>query len=174
MLQDFNLLSSTSRGNENNACAELLYLLNKVGASEVVTNSTGITGLIVAKTDLSPFKVIENFRKRLLRYPYEFRYMLRIIPIEIVCRTIVEEIRNSTMRLCSKIKENETFRITVEKRFSKISTKAIIEAVALNIERKVELKKPDKIVLIEIVGELTGISVIKPNNILSVIKEKMI
>ena len=96
MLQDFNLLSSTSRGNENNACAELLYLLNKVGASEVVTDSTGITGLIVAKTDLSPFKVIENFRKRLLRYPYEFRYILRLIPIEIVCCTIVEEIRNST------------------------------------------------------------------------------
>lgn len=174
MLQDFNLLSSTSRGNENNACTELLYLLNKVGVPEAEIDRTGITGLIVAKTGFSPFKVIENFRKRLLRYPYEFRYMLRIIPIEIVCRTIVDEIRSSTMRLCAKIKENETFRITIEKRFSKISTKSIIEAVASNIERKVDLKKPNKIVLIEIVGELTGISVIEPNNILSVIKEKMI
>lgn len=174
MLRDFNLLSSTSRRNEKNACSELLYLLNDVGDPEAEVDRTSISGLIVAKTVFSPFKVIKKFRKMLLRHPYEFRYTLRIMPIEKVTSTIVDEIRNSAMSLSAKIKENETFRITVEKRFSKISTKAIIEAVAFNIERKVELKNPDKILLIEVVGELTGISVIEPNNILSVIKEKMI
>jgi tRNA acetyltransferase TAN1 len=72
----------------------------------------------------------------------------------------------------TKIKENESFRITVEKRFTQLSTRDIIEAAAANIERKVNLTSPDKILLIEIVGGTTGMSVIKPDDILSVSKEK--
>ena len=60
----------------------------------------------------------------------------------------------------------------MEKRFTEISTKDVIEAAASKIERKVNLEKPDKILLIEIVGGLTGISLIKPEDIISVSKEK--
>jgi len=76
--------------------------------------------------------------------------------------------------LSSKIGENETFRVTVEKRFTETPTLEIIEAAAANIERKVDLDKPDKILLIEVIGGSTGISVIKPDDIISVMKEKVL
>jgi len=44
--------------------------------------------------------------------------------------------------------------------------------VAANIERRVDLENPDKIVLVEIVGKFTGISVMKPGDFFSVMKEK--
>ena len=50
----------------------------------------------------------------------------------------------------------------------------IIEEVATEIDRKVNLKKPDKILLIEILGALTGISLIGPNDIIAVTKEKIL
>jgi len=50
----------------------------------------------------------------------------------------------------------------------------IIEEVAANIERKVDLSKPDKILLIEVIGGLTGISVIKPDDVISIMKEKVL
>jgi len=74
----------------------------------------------------------------------------------------------------SKIGQSETFRVTVEKRFTGIPSRDIIEAAAENIKRKVDLTKPSKILLIEVIGGLTGISVIKPSDILSVVKEKML
>jgi len=37
----------------------------------------------------------------------------------------------------------------------------------------VDLNHPDKIVLIEVVGGLTGVSVVKPDDVLSIMKEKM-
>jgi tRNA acetyltransferase TAN1 len=106
--------------------------------------------------------------------PYEFRFTLRIIPIEKVIQTDLEQIQTAVAELSSKIEENETFRITVEKRFTTTHTKDIIEKAAANIKRKVNLTKPDKIVLIEVLGGLTGVSVIKPEDVLSVLKEKLL
>jgi tRNA acetyltransferase TAN1 len=173
VLRDFNLLATTARGNEEDTCSEIWYLLGEIGDSAVKVDKTGITGLIVAKTALNPFEVIEKLRTILKERPYEFRYTLRVIPIEKVVRTDLDEIQRATTELGSKIKENETFRITVEKRFTTTSTNDIIAAAAANIERRVDLNRPDKIVQIEVVGGLTGVSVIKPEDILSIMKEKM-
>jgi len=172
VLKDFNLLITTSRGNEEDACSEIWYLLGEIGDSAVKVDKTGITGLIAAKTAFNPFEVIEEFRKILRERPYEFRYTFRVIPIEKVVRTDLGEIERTTTKLASKIKDNESFRVTVEKRFTDTSTKDIIEAAAANIERKVDLSSPEKIILIEVVGGLTGISIIRPEQILAVMKEK--
>jgi tRNA acetyltransferase TAN1 len=174
MLRNFNLLATTWRGNEENACSELRYLLGEIGDSAPTVDKTGVAGLIAAKTAFNPFEVIEKFRKILHERSYEFRYTLRIIPVEKVVRTDLGEIQQAATELSSKIGEDETFRVTVEKRFTETPTQDIIEATAANIERKVDLNNPDKILLIEVVGGLTGLSVIKPNEILAVMKEKML
>ncbi|MEM2994476.1 MAG: THUMP domain-containing protein [Candidatus Bathyarchaeia archaeon] len=174
MLRDFNLLATTSRGNESEACSELWYLLGEIGDSAPTVDKTGVAGLIAAKTVLDPFEVIRKFREILRERPYEFRYILRIIPIERVVRTDLSEIQRVATQLSQKIGEKETFRITVEKRFTEISTKDIIEVAASNIERQVNLNNPDRILLIEVVGGLTGVSVIKPDDVLAVMKEKVL
>jgi len=173
MLKDFNLLVTTARGSEEDACSEIWYLLGEIGDAAVKVERTGITGLISAKTILNPFEVVERFRQILKERPYEFRYSLRIIPVEKVVPTDLGEIQRATIELSTKIKENESFRVTVEKRFTSTPTNAIIEAAATIIQRRVDLNRPDKIVLIEVVGGLTGISILKPNEILSIVKERM-
>jgi len=172
MLRDFNLLVTTARGNEEDACSEIWYLLGEMGDSAATVDKTGITGLIAAKTAFNPFNVIEKFREILRQRPWEFRYTFRVIPIEKVVRTELEDIQRAVTELASKISENESFRITVEKRFTQISTKDVIETAAANIERKVDLENPDKVVVVEIVGKFTGISVVKPSEFFSVMKEK--
>mgnify|MGYP001144629657 CR=1 FL=1 len=174
MPRDFNLLATTSRGNERNACSELWYLLGETGDSMPIVEKTGVSGLIAAKTSLNPVEAIEKLRKILNERPYEFRYTLRIIPVEKVTRTDLGEIQRMATELGSKIGKNETFRVTVEKRFTETPTRDIIEAAASNIERKVNLSNPDKILLIEVVGGLTGVSVIRPDEILTVMKEKVL
>jgi len=173
VLRDFNLLATTARGNEEDACSEIWYLLGETGDSAPKVEKTGITGLIAAKTASSPFDVIRKFRTILKERPYEFRYSLRVIPVEKVVRTDLSEIQGAVTELASKISEDETFRITVEKRFTTLSTKDVIEAAAVNIERRVDLSNPDKIVLIEVVSGVTGVSVLKAEDILSIVKENM-
>jgi tRNA acetyltransferase TAN1 len=173
VLKDFNLLVTTSRGNEEDVCSEIWYLLGEVGDQAAAIDKTGVTGLVVVKTLLDPFEAIEKLRRMLIERPWEFRYTLRIIPIEKVTRTDLGEIQIVATELASKITKDETFRVTVEKRFSRIPTGELIEAAAANIERKVSLEKPDRIVLLEVIGKLTGVSVIRPTDIMSVAKEKL-
>ena len=173
VLRDFNILATTARGNEEDGCSEIWYLLGETGDSAPKVEKTGITGLIAAKTASNPFDVIQKFRTILKERPHEFRYSLRVIPVEKVIRTDLSEIQRAVTELASKINENETFRVTVEKRFTTVSTRDIIEAAAVNIERRVDLSNPDKIVLIEVVGGLTGVSIVKAEDILSIMKENM-
>jgi tRNA acetyltransferase TAN1 len=172
MLRNFNLLVTTYRGGEEDLCSEIWYLLREIGDETVQVEKTGTTGLIIAKTALNPFEAIEKLREILEKRPYEFRYTLRAIPIETVVPTELKEIERTATELTSKIGEDETFRVTVEKRFTDLSSKEIIGAAAANVERKVDLENPDKILLVEVVGRLTGISVAEPGDILSVTKEK--
>jgi tRNA acetyltransferase TAN1 len=175
MISDFNLLATTARGNERPMCNELLFLLKEqLGDSQAETSKTKIRGLIVGKTSLDPKAVIEKFRAILNERPYEFRYALRILPIERVVPTDLEEIKRATQELAAGIGEKETFRVTVEKRFTTLHSKDIIEAAAGDIKRKADLENPDKILLIEVLGAFTGLSLLKPTDILGVIKEKML
>jgi tRNA acetyltransferase TAN1 len=175
LLKNFNLLATTSRGNEKHMCFELLYLLKEeLGDPAPVVCKTGIRGLVAARTSFDPSEVVEKFRAILLERPYEFRYALRIIPVERVVPTDLDEVRRTALELAENIEENETFRVTVEKRFTSLHSKDFIEAAATGIERKVALENPDKILLIEVVAELTGMSLIKPKCVLAVVKEKML
>jgi len=156
-------------------CSELSYLLKElVGDPAPVVAKTGIRGLVAAKTSLDPCEVIEKFRGILQDRPYEFRYALRIIPIERVLATNLDEVRKVAIELAANIAENETFRVTIEKRFTSLHSQDFIEAAANGIERKADLDNPDKVLLIEVLGGITGMSLIKPSSIISVLKEKML
>lgn len=175
MLKDFNLLASTARGNERPMVNEMLFLLkDQLGDQEAAATKTSVRGIIVAKTNLDPYVAVEKLRVLISERPYEFRFALRIIPVERVVPSELEEIKKAALELANRIGEDETFRITVEKRFTTLHSTDIIGAVAPEIQRKADMKNPDKILLIEILGALTGLSLVKPNEIISVMKEKML
>ena len=175
MLSDFNLIVTTNRGNERQMVYEILYLLKEeLGDQAAEASKTGVRGLIIAKTSLNPCEAIGKLKAVLHERPYQFRYALRIIPVEKVVRTDLEEIKLAAALLAAGIGENETFRVSVEKRFTQLHARDFIEAVATGIQRKVNLENPDKILLVEVLGAMTGLSLIEESDVLAVPKEKML
>jgi tRNA acetyltransferase TAN1 len=172
LIRDFNLLATTERRNESDACSELWMLLRAVGDETPAVDRSPVRGLITARTDLNPFVAVKRLRAELHESPDHFRVLLRVIPVEAVIQTGLEEIVEAIHELASRIGEEESFRITVEKRRTVLQSMEVIDAVADGIDRKVVLEEPDWIVLIEIVGRVTGISVIRPEYLLNVQKEK--
>ncbi|MEM2340573.1 MAG: THUMP domain-containing protein [Candidatus Bathyarchaeia archaeon] len=172
MLQDFNLLLSTSRGNEGNARSEIWYLLKEVGDEDPKADFTGISGLLTAKTGLEPKEAVRRLRGILVDRPWEFKYILKIKPIELVVKTDLDEMIRAIDGLKGSIGNGEKFKIAVEKRRSPLGSREIIDALASRIDRKVDLENPDWIVLVEVIGTITGLSILRPDEILSVEKEK--
>jgi tRNA acetyltransferase TAN1 len=173
MLRDFNLIVTTSRGNEKVVCSEVWYLLWELGDKDPQADTTGITGLITARTSFIPFEAIRKLRLMLRDRPHEFRFSLRIIPVQKVIDTDPDEIAKAVEELGTIIQEGETFRVTVEKRHSPVKRETIIAAAASIIDRKVKLIDPDRTILVEVIGGKTGVSVLKQGDILSVEKEKI-
>ncbi len=164
---NFNIIATTYRNMEDYLIEELNTLVN-----DISIHKTKISGLIVCFTPLNPFDVINSIKRISLEEPWRIRFILRLIPIEVVVNTDIEEIKKAALKLAERINENESYKIEIEKRFSTIDRMEIIDSIAKHINRKVNLEDPDRIILIEIIGKETGISLIKKDDIFSQVKSK--
>ena len=167
-----NLIITCARHLEGDTEDELIDILEELGDSDVKIAVSNMSGIITVETKLDPIEVVRKMKEMLLDEPWSIRYCLRIIPIQKVVETNIEEIEKSISNMSSEINEKESYRILIEKRNSDISSKEIITKIANGIKNKVSLDFPDKIILIEILGIITGISIIKKSDILSLEKTK--
>lgn len=167
-----NLIVTCARNLESETKQELLEKLEEMGDSEPKISVTTMSGILTVETKIEPTLVVNKIRESILDEPWSIRYCLRIIPIQKVCNTDIKEIEETVERLSEKIQEGETYRISIEKRNSEISSKELISNIANKIKNRVSLEFPDKIILIEILGQKTGIAIIRKTDIMSTEKTK--
>ncbi len=167
-----NLIITCPRHLEPETEDELRDILEEFGDSDVKVSITNMSGILTADTQLDPIEVVRKIKDMLLDEPWSVRYCKRIIPIQKVIESKMDEIEKSITELSNQILEDETYRISIEKRNSDLSSKEIITKIADKIKNKVSLEFPDKVLLIEILGNKTGISVLKKSDILSTEKTK--
>jgi tRNA acetyltransferase TAN1 len=171
---NFNLLVTTYRHREYDAVDELNLLLKRFGDESSIIKIQNVSGLILAFTNLNPFELTKTFKELLVEEPWQFRYILRVIPIEQSFYTDLKIIELEVEKIVtSKFNQNDSFRITIEKRHTPLRSKDIISSIANKISRyKVSLENPKWIILVEIIGNNTGISVLKETDIFSSVMEK--
>ena len=167
-----NLILTCPRHFEEEAKEELEKICEGLGDDNPEFTITNLPGIITGKTSLNPIEVIEKIREKILDEPWCIRYCQRLIPIQSVCATNINEIKDEIQNKIRVLKPEDSYRITIEKRNFKISANEIISEVAKNIPNKVSLDNPDWVVLIEIIEGETGIAIIPNNSILSVEKTK--
>jgi len=167
-----NLIITCARHLEPETEEELVGILKELGDSNAKVSITKMSGILTAETKLEPIKVVRKIKERLLDEPWSIRYCLRIIPIQKVIETKIEKIEKTVAEISKQISNGETYRISIEKRNSDLSSQEIISKIASKIKNKVSLEFPDKVILIEILGDKTGISILKKADVLSVEKTK--
>ena len=151
---------------------EITQLLDMFGDSNPNILKTKFSGIIIAETVLETLEIVEKFREKIENEPWELRYSSRIIPIQKICQTDLALIRQNVIDLIPSIKPDETYKISLEKRDSEIMRSEIISNIADLLTNKVSLEEPDWEIILQILGEQTGISVMPKNSILSISKIK--
>ena len=167
-----NLIITCARHLESDTRDELREFFQEFGDSEPRITITNMSGILVADTQLEPIETVRRIREKLLDEPWSVRYCLRIIPIQVQTEPKIESIVEKVSELGSQINENETYRVSIEKRNSDISSQELVTKIADKFKNKVSLEYPDKIILVEILGNKAGISVLKKSDILSIEKTK--
>ena len=167
-----NLIITCARHLEPETQEELTNILREFGDAEAVVSITKMSGILTAETNLEPIEIVRKIKELILDEPWSIRYCLRIIPIQKVIETKIEEIEKTATEMSEQIADGETYRISIEKRNSDLSSQEIISKIANKIKNKVSLEYADKIILIEILGNKTGLSILKKSDVLSIEKTK--
>lgn len=167
-----NLIITCARHLEPETQEELMDILAEFGDPEAIVSITKMSGILTVESSLNPIEIVRKIKEMVLDEPWSIRYCLRIIPIQKIIETKIEEIEKTATEMSKQISEGETYRISIEKRNSDVSSQEIISKIANKIQNKVSLEYADKIVLVEILGNKTGLSILKKSDILSIEKTK--
>ena len=167
-----NLIITCARSLESETKNEINKILDELGDQEPEILNVGMRGILMVDTIIEPSKIIDWVRNKIVEEPWLIRYCLRIIPIQSITETNIDKIKQNVIKLKDSIQKNDSYRITIEKRNTSISTNEIITEVAKIFPNKVSLNQPDWIVLIEILGNDTGISILKDDELFSLDKAK--
>jgi tRNA acetyltransferase TAN1 len=166
-----NLILTSAKGLEARASAEFKEIALLSGIRKVTLERSAYDGVVEIEAE-NPKSLLMFLSDFVRSEPFKVRYIMRLIPVDRVVDTKMEEISKAVRELSSHIGPGESFRITIEARDSPYSDAELINAIADVVDRKVNLNSPDKIVFLQIFGEYTGISVVAPQDILSIPKLK--
>ena len=167
-----NLLVTCARNLETETKNEIGKILDEIGDQESEVLNVGMRGILIVNTSIEPSKIIDWVKDKVVEEPWLIRYCLRMIPIQSVTETDMNEITKDVIKLKDVIQQNDSYRITIEKRNTDMSSTEIITEIAKIFPNKVSLNQPDWIILIEILGNKTGVSILKENEIFSLDKAK--
>ena len=100
-----NLIITCPRHFEPETEDELIDILEEFGDSDAKITITNMSGILTAETKLDPIETVRKIKEMLLDEPWSVRYCLRIIPIQKVIETKIEEIEKEIPK--KEIKEIE-------------------------------------------------------------------
>ena len=167
-----NLIITCARNLESETKNEIKKILDELGDQEPEILNVGMRGILMVDSKIEPSKIIDWVKNKIIEEPWLIRYCLRLIPIQRMTETEISKITQNVIKLKDTIQKNDSYRITIEKRNTSISSNEIITEVAKIFPNKVSLNQPDWIVLIEIIGNETGISILKNDELFSLDKAK--
>lgn len=172
LVMKYNLLATTDQLGLSQASSELWMNLRAIGDERPKVDRSRIKGLILAYTNIDPREAVHLLRRRMEEEPGRYRAVYRVMPILAWVKTEVEKIVAEVRGQAARMGASESFRVTLEKRRTRLRSLDVIEPVAAAIDNPVDLENPDWVVLVEILGSETGVSVIRPVDTLNVQKER--
>jgi tRNA(Ser,Leu) C12 N-acetylase TAN1 len=142
--------------------------LRALGDPAPITVPTLSNGLLAAKTALDPRAVVRELRLLYQASPQVLRHTTRWVPVDAWTPPSLVAMREAVVNLAGRIGPAETWRITVEKRAGAAwHREEVIGALAPLVPAPVNLVHPDRILLVELFGDLVALAVLAPLEILS-------
>ncbi|MFX0169801.1 MAG: THUMP domain-containing protein [Candidatus Hodarchaeota archaeon] len=165
----FNLLLSCRRFQEAESCQELSRLLDEETnfGSLGWCKLTGITCLVVANIDGDAHQFVIRVGELVKKMPWIVQDLLKIHPIDLVVESTVDAIRAGSKELAKRMKKTEKFRVNLNRRDTDLDRDKLLHLVATQFPGQVDLEEYDWIVAVEILGPITGLALLREEEIVT-------
>ena len=148
---------------------EIVRMLQVCGDPLARVETTGVPGIAVVHTTADGRGVIAKCRQR-WEAGETFRFAVKWVPVDLWCETSLDAMKAAIeAQITERIERDHTWAMQVEKRrWQRYHTQEIVEHLARSIDRKVDLRRPDRIVRIDVLGARTAISLLRPEEVFSI------
>lgn len=169
-MRDYNVLVTYHPNEKARAQEEVATVLRDagIGLEDMIESIVpGLLHLRVEGDGRSQMKRLHDFA---LRFPEVFLHTHRWMPIEQWLRSTPEAMASAARALGERIGEDERWKLSLNKRlYEEASTRELVRMLADQINAgPVDLEDPEKVLVVEIVGEYAGFSLISPEEYLDV------
>jgi tRNA(Ser,Leu) C12 N-acetylase TAN1 len=150
---------------------EVIRILRLFGDPAPYIEKTNVMGIAIARTGLDNRTVIKRCRELWNENPLgSFEFATKWVPADHWCTTDLDAMKRLIDdEIRDRIGDNQTWGMKVNKRrWQQFHTSEIIEYLAADIDRKVDLDNPDRIIWVDIIGPETAISLLSPDEIFSI------
>jgi tRNA(Ser,Leu) C12 N-acetylase TAN1 len=125
-------------------------------------------GVLAARTTLDPHAVVRALHAVYQQDPHLFANISRWVPVDQWTTPDLRGMEDVVRELRDRIALHETWRLTVEPRpGSLLGTVEVIQALAPLVEARVDLTRPDKILLVDVFADRAALTVVTPAEVLS-------
>jgi tRNA acetyltransferase TAN1 len=164
------LLVSYPRGCYGPARREIVRLLQSFGDAEPRVEKSGVPGIAVTHTALAGRDAIRRCAELFRTDPGTFRFAIKWVPVDWWCEKELEAMKKLIEReVAPQIGAAETWSLHVEKRgWPQYHSAEIVERLAQAIDRKVNLRSPDKVIRVDVLRERVAVSLLRPGETFSI------
>jgi len=164
-----NLIVTYDPTHAGKASEEVKDLLE--GAAEFLETEFG--GIFLLHVDGNPKKLVKHLHEMCKNEPYKFKYTYRWIPVEKWCNSDMTDIIKALKEIDTKMDPKESWKMDLGKRGYEGDTMDLVMKLTEHINKpNVNLKNPQKIVKVEIVGKKTAVALLSSDEYLNVAKMK--
>jgi tRNA(Ser,Leu) C12 N-acetylase TAN1 len=162
------LLVSYSWRSYGPARDEVMRVLERLGDSHPVIAKSGVPGIAVVHTALDAREVVRRCQE-IAASERAFRFAIKWVPVDCWAQTDLDAIKKVIDEdLVPRIGPGEAFAMRVEKRrWERYHTAEIVAHLTAGIDRPVNLRQPDRIIRLDVLGERTALSLLAPDEIFS-------
>ena len=167
------LLVSYNWSHFSQARPEIIAILKRFGDPDPQVDKTATIGIAVAHTCLDNREVIKHCRALWKNNPLDsFEFAIKWVPVDYWCNTGLDAMKQVIdSHIKDRIRDNQTWGMKVYKRrWQQYHTIEIVEHLAADIQQQVDLGNPDWILCVNVIGQETAISLLKPDEIFSICK----
>lgn len=164
------LLVSYSWGQLYRAKPEIIRTLKRFGDPDPRVEKTPVMGIAIAHTNLDNREVIGRCWALWRERPLDsFEAAIKWVPVDYWCESELDAIKRLIdTHIKDHITQDQTWRLRVRKRrWQRYHTTDIVEYLAADITRKVDLTRPDWTIWVDVLGPRTAVSLLKPGEIFS-------
>ena len=164
------LLVSYPRGCYGPARHEIVRILRGFGDAEPRVEKSGVPGIAVVHTGLAGRDAIARCAELFRADPASFRFAIKWVPVDYWCEKDLDAMTRLIEReIAPRVGQEETWGMHVEKRgWPEYHTAQIVERLAEAIDRKVNLRAPDKLVRVDVLRERVAVSLLRPGEVFSI------